>query len=190
MERIEPFAKRVHIDLMDGEFAPSKSPGLDQVWLPKTLTADIHLMYKRPAEQIDQLINLKPSMVVIHFEADVDHLDFSAKLIQNNIKAGLAILSRTPVESIKDVMHCFDHILIFSGKLGHHGGKADLKLLDKVRQIREHYPEVEISWDGGISDKNARQLVEGGIDVLNVGGFIQKSKEPLVSFNRMTETIK
>lgn len=190
IERLVPFAKRVHIDLMDGKFAPSKSPGLDQVWWPESLTADIHLMYQRPAEQIDQLIRLKPNLVVIHFEADVDHLDFSSKLIQNNIKAGLAILSGTPVDSVKDIMHCYDHILVFSGKLGHHGGKADLKLLDKVRQIREHYLEAEISWDGGISDKNAQQLVEAGVNILNVGGFIQKSSDPQVSFTQITEIIK
>ncbi len=34
MERVEPFAKRIHIDLMDGHFAPTKSPGLKHVWWP------------------------------------------------------------------------------------------------------------------------------------------------------------
>ncbi len=190
MERLEPFAKRVHIDLMDGEFAPSKSPGLDQVWWPEKLTADIHLMYQRPAEQIDRLIKLKPNLVVIHFEADVNHVDFAAQLNKNGIKSGLALLSGTSVKSIKASLSSFQHILVFSGNLGYHGGEADLGLLDKVRQIRELYPDAEISWDGGINDKNAKQLVEAGIDVLNVGGFIQKSAQPEIVYKSLISLVK
>src|ERR1700753_2375748 len=46
MEMLEPFAERIHIDLMDGVFAPHISPGLDQIWWPDSITADLHLMYQ------------------------------------------------------------------------------------------------------------------------------------------------
>ncbi len=78
---------------------------------------------------------------------------------------------------------------MFSGKLGHHGGKADLGLLDKVRQIRKYYPEVEISWDGGINDKNARQMAVAGVDVLNVGGFIHRSTKPEVAYKHLCDVV-
>ena len=189
MERLQPFAKRVHIDLMDGEFAPTKSPGLDKVWWPEEFTADIHLMYRRPMDEMDQLLKLKPNLVVIHAEAEVHYIDFAAKLHQAGIKAGLAILRNTPVESGVNIMRTFDHALVFSGDLGRHGGQADLSLLDKVRAIREHYPEIETSWDGGITDQNARQLVETGVDVLNVGGFIQKSDDPSAAYAKLESVI-
>ncbi|MDB5164921.1 MAG: rpe [Candidatus Saccharibacteria bacterium] len=182
MERIEPFATRVHIDLMDGEFAPTKSPPLEAIWWPHELTADIHLMYQRPMDYLEQLIRLKPNLVIIHNEAEVHHMDFAAKLHAAGIKTGLAILRDTPIEYAYQIMHSFDHVLVFSGNLGHHGGEADLGLLDKVRKIREHHPDAEIGWDGGINDQNAKQLVEGGVDVLNVGGFIQKADDPLMRY--------
>ncbi len=185
MERLVPFAKRIHIDLMDGEFAPTVSPGLEQIWWPPELTADIHLMYQRPMEHLEQLIKLKPHLVVIHNEADVHHMDFAARLHEHGIKAGLAILADTPVEHAFQIMHSFDHVLVFSGKLGYHGGQTDLGLLDKVRQVHEHHPEVEIAWDGGINDQNALALLEGGVNVLNVGGFIQKSADPADAYQRM-----
>jgi len=184
MEQIAPFAKRVHIDLMDGEFAPTKSLSLAQSWWPHELIADIHLMYQNPTEYIDELIRLKPHMVIIHNEAHVHHMDFAAQLHKEGIKTGLAILRDTPVEYAYQIMHSFDHVLVFSGKLGYHGGEADLGLLDKVHKIRNHHPEVEIGWDGGINDQNAKQLVEAGVDVLNVGGFIQKSKDPRSAFEK------
>lgn len=187
MDAITPFAKRIHIDLMDGVFAPTKSPDLETIWWPHELEADLHLMYQNPMEYIDQIIKLRPRMVVIHNEAHVHHMDFAAQLHQHAIEVGLAILHDTPVEYAYQIMHSFDHVLVFSGKLGYHGGEADLGLLDKVQKIRAHHPEVEIGWDGGINDKNAKQLIEAGVDVLNVGGFIQKSNDPLQAFSQLTK---
>jgi len=189
IERLVPFAKRVHIDLMDGEFAPSKSPDLSQIWWPPELTADIHLMYQRPAEQIDELIRLKPSLVIIHAETETDFPDFAAKLHAAGIKVGLGLLQDTSVDQAAQIISDFDHVLVFSGNLGYHGGAADLSLLDKVRDIRQRYPEIEISWDGGISDQNAPQLVEAGVNVLNTGGFIQKAEDPAQAYRRLTAII-
>jgi ribulose-phosphate 3-epimerase len=189
LKRLTPFAKRIHIDLMDGEFAPTTSPGLDRIWWPPELLADIHLMYQRPMDCLDQLIRLRPHLVVIHNEAEVHHMDFSARLHQHDIKTGLAILRDTPVEYAYQIMHSFDQVLVFSGDLGRHGGVADLGLLDKVRKIREHHPEVEIAWDGGINADNVRQLVEAGVDVLNVGGFIQGAADPQTAYAKLTSLL-
>lgn len=182
IERIAPFAERIHIDLMDGKFAPTKSPELNRIWLPSEVVSDIHLMYESPMEHLEQLIKLRPNMVVIHNEARVHHMHFAAELHKAGIKAGLAILQDTPVEYAYQIMHSFDHVLIFSGNLGHHGGLADLGLLDKVKAIRENYPEAEIGWDGGINVDNAKQLQDGGVDVLNIGGFIQHAQDPATAY--------
>lgn len=190
MELVEKFAKRIHIDLMDGEFAPTVSPALDEVWWPPQLTADIHIMYRRPGNHLERLIELKPHLVVIHAEADVDHAAFAAKLHEAGIKAGLSLLQATTVESVEDILGSFDHVMIFSGNLGHHGGsKVDFGLLDKVREIHRHHPDIEIGWDGGISDQNAKQLVEGGIDVLNIGGFIHEAEDPNAAYAKLEAVI-
>jgi ribulose-phosphate 3-epimerase len=190
MERIEPFAKRVHIDLMDGDFAPTRSIEPDQVWWPPRLTADIHLMYKQPAEHLSTLIKLRPHLVIVHAEAETDHRKVADQLHQAGIRAGLALLQDTPVEHTETILKYFDHVLVFSGHLGYHGGEADLKLLDKVRKIQELHPHAEIGWDGGINDKNAKQLTEADVEILNVGGFIQKSPEPDVAYAKLREVIR
>lgn len=188
MEQLVPFAERVHIDLMDGKFAPTVSPPLESVWWPEEMIADIHLMYEDPMVQMGQLINLKPYLVIIHAEADVNHDEFAGKLHNAGIKAGLALLQRTSVEEAMGKLKAFDHVLIFSGDLGRHQGKADLGLLDKVREIRRRFPDIEISWDGGVNDRNARQLAEAGVDVLNVGGFIAGAEEPGQAYAKL-ETV-
>ena len=187
LKRIAPFAKRVHIDLMDGQFAPSRSPSFNEIRMPHDLEVDIHLMYQEPMAVLEQLIRMRPHMVVIHNEASVHHMHFTAELHKHGINVGLAILQETPIEWAYQIMHSFDHVLVFSGHLGYHGGQADLGLLDKVRKIQEHHPDAEIGWDGGINADNARQLIQAGVEVLNVGGFIQKSDNPSAAYATLIE---
>jgi ribulose-phosphate 3-epimerase len=190
LKTLKPFAGRIHIDLMDGVFAPTKSPELEHIWWPHELTADIHLMYQHPMECIDQLIKLRPRMVIIHNEADVHHMDFAAKLHAAGIEAGLAILHDTPIEWAYQIMHSFDHVLIFSGNLGFQSGAvADLGCLDKVQKVREHHPDAEIGWDGGINDLNAAKLAAGGVEVLNVGGFIKNATDPASAYATLNSVI-
>lgn len=185
INRVATFARRIHIDLMDGEFAPTKSPDLKDIWIPKHKFCDIHLMYQHPMKHIKRLIELRPHMVIIHKEANVDHMQFAARLHREGIKAGLAILQDTPAFYTQTIMHSFDHILVFSGNLGHHGGTADLAMLNKVQEAQQLHTDVEIGWDGGIDDANARKLVDAGVDVLNVGGFVQKSSDPAKAYARL-----
>ena len=189
MEQIEPFARRIHIDVMDEAFTGKASPGLDQVWWPEHITADIHLMYQNPGSALDELIQLKPNLVVIHFEADINHHEFTERLHEAGIKTGLALLQNTSVEDVADCLKYYDHALVFSGNLGEHGGEADLRLLDKVKEIKEVASNIEIAWDGGISDKNAKLLVDAGVDVLNAGGFIQKAENPEERYKLLVESI-
>jgi ribulose-phosphate 3-epimerase len=190
MEKLGTFAQRVHIDLMDGVFAPSTSPDVGQVWWPENVIADIHLMYQHPMEQLDALIKLKPSLVVIHAEAEVDHASFAGKLNEAGIRAGLAILSESAVKDYYDLLPGFDHALVFSGKLGFHGGMADMRLLTKVSELREKYPHLEVAWDGGINPQNVRELAINGVQVLNVGGFIANAEDPQNAYQNILNTLQ
>ncbi len=184
------FAKRIHVDLMDGIFAPSKSPDMDEIWLPPSVICDVHLMYQKPHDYLEQLIKFKPNMVIIHAEADAHHMHFAAELHKEGIKAGLAVLADTPIDSIEEIMHSFDQILVFSGNLGYQGGSAvDFGLLKKAEYIKEHHPGAEIAWDGGVSDQNAKQLADGGIDVLNAGGYIQKADNPQANYDKIMDLV-
>jgi ribulose-phosphate 3-epimerase len=190
MNKVAAFAPRVQIDLMDGDFASPKSIDLDKIWWPQDVTADIHIMYRRPGDYVDKLIELKPSLVIIHAEADVDHKEFAKNMHANGISAGICLLADTPMNEIKDIISSFDHVLVFGGKLGSFGGNADLSQAVKAKQAKELKPNLEIGWDGGTNAENAKQLVDEGIDVLNAGGFIQKAEDPKAAYEKLLQIIK
>lgn len=190
MERIEPFAPRLHIDLADGIFAPVKTVTLDQVWWRGDRLVNLHVMYRYPFHYVRALFSLRPNMIIVHAEAEGRFMDFATLAHRYGIEVGVALLPKTPVSAIAPALEVIDHVLIFSGDLGHFGGQANLVQLDKVRQLRQLKPQLEIGWDGGINDQNAAALVQHGIDVLNVGGYIQRAAQPEAAYARLKSVIQ
>jgi ribulose-phosphate 3-epimerase len=186
MERVAHFVHRVHIDLGDGVFTPNKLVPIDQVWWPGGVRADLHVMYQDPTDFIPALMALGPQLIIVQAEADGDFLHLGKHLHEHGIEAGVALLPGTNPEIIRPGLEYIDHVLIFSGNLGHQGGShADLGLLEKVQVIKSLKSSIEIGWDGGVDDININHLVDGGIEVINAGGYIQGADNPAKAFQML-----
>lgn len=189
LEKIASFAERIQIDLSDGEFAPSRTINPIQVYWPDQLIVDIHLMFARPLEHIETLVSLNPHMVIIHAEAEGDLIGMMRHLKKFGIKVGVCLLKDTDVAQAQELIAEADHVLLFSGDLGHFGGQADLKIIDKITEIKDINSKVEIGWDGGANLDNVRSLADGGVDVINVGGAIQNAEDPANTYEKLVATI-
>lgn len=189
VERMHPFAQRVHIDLTDGEFAPSFTVGVNQLWWPQEWEVDIHAMVARPSQYVDALIQMKPSTVIFHAEVGEDLLPTIQKLKAAGIKAGVALLKPTVPSTVAPYIENADHVLVFCGDLGHYGGTASLMQLEKVRLIRMIHPEVEVGWDGGANVENVFSLAQGSVNVINAGGAISKASDPAAAYKQLVDEI-
>ena len=189
IERLKPFAQRVHFDISDGEFAPRFLLNEAQLYWEQGWQVDIHAMVNRPSEHIPQLIALKPDLVVIHAEIQEDILSNLQQLKDAGLRAGLALLKTTVPSNVEEAIKLADHVMIFSGDLGQFGGKASMMQLEKIRLIKNINPSVEIGWDGGINIDNAYMLSKGGVDVLNVGGAIAKAEDPAEMYRLLVREI-
>lgn len=185
IEKVAGFASRVQIDLTDGLFVEYQTVDYSSIWWPVGIQADIHLMYENPMPAIESLLDHSPNLIIVHAESSADFKRLAKLCHRVNVKFGIAILPETSSEDCLLMLEQADHAMIFSGSLGQFGGHADLNLLDKVDVIKRHLPEIEIGWDGGINDQNIAALVSGGVEVLNVGGFIQNSPNPHKSFEAL-----
>ena len=176
MEEAAAYASRVHIDLGDGVFTRNLV-AIEDIWWPGGVRADLHVMHKKPFDHIEAMLALMPQLIVVHAEAEGDFISFAKLAHRHGIEAGVCLLQETPVSAIAPALEYIDHVLVFSGVLGQRG-TADLQLLEKVRDLKKHKPQLEIGWDGGVNDQNARELAEGGVDVLNVGGYLHGDNPP------------
>lgn len=188
MEEAAQYATRVHIDLADGVFTGNALLSVADIWWPGGLRADLHVMFQQPFDHLDTYIALSPQLVIVHAEAEGDFLAARKVLHEHGIQLGVALLASTPVEMIVPALEHIDHVLIFSGDLGHFGGKANLSLLSKAKIIKQLRPTIELGWDGGVNDEVGPALVAGGIEVLNAGGYLQ-GDDPIAAYNKLAEAI-
>jgi ribulose-phosphate 3-epimerase len=190
VEQTIAYAHRIHIDLADGIFTRNKLMAIEDVWWPGGVRADLHVMYEKPFNHLAALIALRPQLIIVHAEADGDFMSFATDAHRYGIEVGVALLPETPVEAIQPALEVIDHVLIFSGNLGHFGGHADMGLLGKAQQLKTLKPRLELGWDGGVDDKNARLLALGGIDVLNAGGYLHGAVAPKTAYATLKKAVE
>lgn len=189
VEKLHPFAERVHVDITDGEFAPTFTIGAAQVWWPKEWKVDIHAMVARPSDHLETLLSLKPNMIMFHAETQEDIVPVLQHVKKFGIKAGLALLKTTVPADVAPAIQEADHVMIFSGDLGKYGGTASMMQLEKVRLIKQIKPNVEIGWDGGVTVENAYSIAQGGVDVLNVGKTIAANPDPQTVYATLVDEL-
>ncbi|MBO7657647.1 hypothetical protein J6S55_03350 [Candidatus Saccharibacteria bacterium] len=189
IESINNFARRVHIDVSDGEFAPATTLDISNVWWPKEWKADIHLMAAYPSRQLDTILKLAPSLCILHGEAKEDLLPIFATLKKEGIRTGLAILPSTYPGLVRQYIDVVDHVLIFAGQLGVQGSPADMMQMEKIAIVRSMKPELEIGWDGGANVSTMRALAHADLDVINVGSALSKVDNPAEVYHEMVAEI-
>jgi len=166
-------ADLIHIDIMDGEFVPTKTVWADLVAeLETDLPKDVHLMIMNPEEYIDEFIDAGADSISFHIEA-TDVPEAVIGLIQSKgVKAGIVINPETSVEKIMPFLEEVDFVLVMSVNPGKGGQSFIEKTLDKVKFIREKFPNLDIEVDGGIDGETAKLAVKAGVNILVSGTYI------------------
>lgn len=185
IEKVAHFSHRLQIDLTDGKFAKNQTVGPEAAWWPVGVKADFHLMFEDPLSAAETILEHQPHLIIVHAEARGSFEAFASRCHSQGVRVGVALLPKTSPQTIEGGLQKIDHVLIFSGNLGEYGGNANLDLLHKIHYLKERKPGIEIGWDGGINDQNISQLVSGGVDVFDVGGFIQNSSDPEKTFHKL-----
>jgi ribulose-phosphate 3-epimerase len=190
MERISGYSEGVHLDFADGIFAPSELLPIQDAWRSDDLVTHAHIMFQKPLEVIDDIINLEADLVILHAESD-NVKDSLVILQENGTRTGIALLPETSVADLQDlgIDDLFDHILVFGGKLGFQGGEADLDQLHKVSRLKKTYPDVEIAWDGGVNDTNVAQIADAGVNIINVGGYLKNAQNPKRAYDTLASLV-
>lgn len=196
LEDFLTFAPRIQVDITDGQFAPSRTINLNQVYWPsadkRECKIDLHLMLRRPIDWLDQIVAVVPDKVILHAESDdaVRLLPrIYAHLKRFDMQVGVALLPETQPAEVADIIRMVDSVLIFGGHLGYQGGTADLTQLAKASEIRQINPTATIEWDGGANLSNAAQIAAAGVGQINVGSAISGASDPVMAYRQLVEAV-
>lgn len=174
-----------HIDVMDGHFVPNISYGMPVIQAIKkhaTKPLDVHLMIEKPERYIEEFAAVGADIITVHHESTV-HLHRTLTQIENaGCKAGVVLNLTTPVSVLEDILPKCYMVLIMSINPGFGGQKFEQITYQKVRKLRKMITEqgldTLIEIDGGVTNKNAKDLIDAGADVLVAGSYIFKSENP------------
>jgi ribulose-phosphate 3-epimerase len=185
----------VHCDIMDGRFVPNISfglPVLQAIRQHSQKPLDVHLMILEPEKYVSEFRKAGADILTVHYEA-CTHLDRTLHAIRaEGMQAGIAINPSTPVEVLRDVLYCTDLVCLmsvnpgFAGQSFIHNTYKKLARLDEL--IRETNSQAQIEIDGGVTSKNAAELLRLGAGVLVAGNFVFKAEDPIATIAQLKHT--
>ena len=174
-----------HIDVMDGVFVPNISfgmPVLREISKYTEKPLDVHLMIVKPERYIKTFADLGSDILTVHYEA-CTHLHRTLQEIKDNgMKAGVAINPHTNVDLLSDLINDIYLVCVMSVNPGFGGQSFIESTYNKVARLKQMISNAnsncKIEIDGGVSDKNAKKLLEQGADILVAGNHVFKSENP------------
>lgn len=182
----------IHIDIMDGVFVPNISfgfPVMKAIHKHAQKPLDVHLMITQPGNYITSCKESGAEIMTVHYEA-CTHLHRTLQAIKaEGMKAGVAINPHTPIVALSNIIHEIDIVLVMSVNPGFGGQQFIPSTIEKVKElkalIQQKKSSTLIEIDGGVNNKNARELCDAGADVLVAGSFVFKSPDPLATIKQL-----
>ena len=186
----ESKAEWLHLDVIDGQFAPNITFGIPVIEAVRKATnkfLDAHLMIEHPERMIDAFAKAGVDSITVHYEA-CTHLHRVIQQIKSHgIKAAVALNPHTSIQSLEFVIKDLDMVLLMSVNPGFSGQKFIKATYTKLQQLAgaKWMTNALIQVDGGVSLENANGLKLSGADVIVAGNAVFKSENPLETINNL-----
>lgn len=178
-----------HIDVMDGKFVKNNTSErmrryTESIKSVSNIPLDVHLMVNNVEEYVKDYIDMGGNCITFHIEAcksEMEVLKQISYIKQNNCKVGIAINPKTAIEKVYEYLPYIHKVLIMTVEPGNGGQELLTETLNKIAELNkfiyENGYEVDIQVDGGINEKNAKQVIEAGINIIVAGSYIINSED-------------
>lgn len=178
-------AEWVHLDVADGKFTknvlwnnPKDLESLRATAYDLRANLEVHLMVQNPDEVLDSWLDAKVKRVIIHLESAKDIDVMKMKCVAFGVELFLAIKPDTPVERLFGYEGDASGFLILAVNPGLAGQKFQENQLEKIRALRQKFPDAKIEVDGGVNLENAPRIKEVGADILVSASYIWNNGSP------------
>lgn len=175
----------LHIDVMDGVFAPNYMLGVEfckSLKRNSKIPLDIHLMVDNPDSKIDWFPIEKGDMVSVHAESTFHLHRVLRKIKEKGALCAVALNPATPISNIEYVLEDIDAVMLMTVNPGFAGQKLIPSMLKKISDTREFldkkgYKHIDIEVDGNVSFENLVKMKDAGANVYVSGSSGVFTKE-------------
>ena len=172
-----------HLDIMDGHFVPNLTfghPIIELIVKKAAHKCDAHFMVTNPEFHGETLKHTGLHNFTFHIEATPEPLKLVHDLKKHYPSVGISIKPNTPCSSLSDdILKAIDLVLVMSVEPGFGGQSFMPSAYDKIKELVNRRSALNTSFqiqvDGGITDKNAADLIKAGADNLVAGSYIFKA---------------
>lgn len=192
VESVTDLCETIQIDVMDGKFVDNltwNEPERLQK-MPLAIDFEVHLMVQDPLERFDAWSLAGCRRVLIHAETVEDLAEALKQAKSYGMEAGISLNPETPVSAIEKAIPEADVVQVMGVHPGWMGQAFQDAALEKVRELREKFPELMIEVDGGVTVGIARQLAEAGADRLVSGSAVFNSGAPAKSLDALRADVE
>ena len=182
-EKLQPFLADfdnwVQIDITDGKFVPTETViNLEDLrYFTEKANVEFHLMINRPEKIIGEWVRLDPKRIIVHIEAIEDMNELLNVCREKEIEVSLALNPETPNMMIEPWINAVDLIMFLGVHPGQGGQEFIPEVLEKIKSLRQNFPNVRIETDGGVRIDNIEELKKAGVDIFVIGSGILKSPD-------------
>ncbi len=172
-------ADLIHVDVMDGRFVPNITMGplvVEAARRSTRLPLDVHLMIVEPELYVEAFAEAGADRITVHIEAS-PHLHRTLQSIHNlGCVSGVALNPHTPAQSLNEIMHMVNVILVMTVNPGFGGQNFLPETLPKITRLRsmiaETGREIDLGVDGGMDVTTVRAAAAAGANVIVAGSSI------------------
>ena len=178
--KLSGVVKTLHLDIVDGRFAPNKSLQFKFKLSPQ-FRYDAHLMVKDPEQWIKRQLRQNGSKLINvfipHFEAIYFHSRYILWMKKLKKKVAFAILPETNVTHLKEHLPYLDYVLVLAVHPGFYGSKYLRSELLKITPIKKVNPKVKIIVDGGMNPETIVEARKAGADLFVSGSYLMNNHD-------------
>ena len=147
----------IHLDIMDGHFAPNLTfgPGTVAALRPSSkLFFDVHLMLDEPHRYVEAFAKAGANHISVHIEPAYDHAGTLAHIHALGCQNGFVLNPGTPPEAVEPLLGVVDLVLVMTVQPGFGGQAFRRDMLPKIARIagwrRDRGLDFRLEVDGGI----------------------------------------
>ncbi len=191
VKEIEPFSKKIHLDIADGVFVPNKTiNGIEELnKIESELNITVHLMIKNPEEQMDDWLKTSTVGYIFHIEATGKPQELIKIIKENKKTVGIALNPKMPIETVMPYIDQIDFVHFMTVEPGFYGSKFEESVVQKIVDFHKMHPNKQISVDGGVTPETAPKLVKAGVNILISGSYIFKSADIGEAIKNLQESV-
>lgn len=178
LELVRPFAPAVHVDILDGRFAPNRT-FLDPAPFARFadgMLLELHMMVEEPEAYLEPFAAAGFRRFLGHVERMSDQSGFVARARRLG-QVGLAIDGPTEIDAIRVPVADLDCCLVMTITAGFSGQPFVPAHLDKVRALRRR-TAAPIEVDGGVRDSTAVLARDAGATRFVTTSFLFGAEDP------------